>query len=155
MTHDRAFPTERLPLARPAEGGSVAHLAERVREATTTDEAAAALAELTAPKEGVLDGLVKVLEALADFHDDLGGPADPHVAARLRYLADEYLGVVHSDLLFTRTALANQHAAHPTRTACAEQVPDTEQERSVTCSCPPPTRPPAPVPPPARAVARR
>ncbi|MFF4767440.1 hypothetical protein ACFY1V_13085 [Streptomyces sp. NPDC001255] len=154
VIHDRAFQTERLPLPRPTAGGSVAHLAEHIREATTTDEAAAAIAELTAPGDGVLDGLAEVLEALADFHDGLGGPADPHVATRLRYLAGEYLGAVHSDLLFTRTALADQHAAHPTRTACPGQAPGTEQERSATCSCPPPNRPTTPVPPPVRAVAR-
>ncbi|MEU7080888.1 hypothetical protein ABZ938_24265 [Streptomyces sp. NPDC046409] len=67
-------------------------LAERIREATTTDATA---------------------EATADFRDGLGQAADPHVAQRLRYLADGHLCVIRTDLSDTRNALADRHEPHP------------------------------------------
>ncbi|WP_129287500.1 hypothetical protein [Streptomyces sp. GZWMJZ-114] len=152
---DPDFETERRPPHYPTLGGSVAHLAERITEATTTEEAAEVVVELTAPEDGVLDGLAETLEALAAFHDDLGGPADTHVAARLRYLVDDHLRAIRTDLLYTRTALADQHTAHPARRECTGQVPDHEHERSALCACPPPTRLPSPAPAPVSAAPRR
>lgn len=143
-------PTRYLPL-----GSRVAHLAERIREATTTDETAEALTELTAAHDGILTALGEVLTATAEFHEGLGEAADPHTAGRLRYLADEHLEVVRSDLSHTRNNLADRHLPHPGRTTCTEEVPTTERERSAVCACPPPPRTvPAP-PPPVAAGLRR
>ncbi|MFE0380175.1 hypothetical protein ACFW1M_32485 [Streptomyces inhibens] len=148
-TDDR--PTHHLPL-----GTSVARLAEYIRDATTTDEVAETLTELTAPHDGVLAALDDVLVALAEFHEGLGDAADPHIARRLRYLADERLGVIRSDLSHTRDALADRHVPHPGRSICTEQVPANERERSAVCACPPPPRTvPAPPPPPVAAAMRR
>ncbi|MEE1765283.1 hypothetical protein [Streptomyces sp. SP18BB07] len=152
---DTAFDTAARPAAYPSLGSLVAHLAERVREAVTTDEAADALTELTAAHDGVLAALEEVLTATADFHDGLGAPADPYIARRLRHLADEYLRVIRNDLGHTRNELADRHAPHPGRSTCTEQVPATERERSAVCACPPPPRAlPAP-PPPVAAGPRR
>ncbi|MBT2509196.1 hypothetical protein J7I98_25595 [Streptomyces sp. ISL-98] len=143
-------PASYLPL-----GASVAHFAERIREATTTDEAADALTELTATHDGILTALGEILTAVAEFHDGLGEAADPYIARRLRYLADEHLHAIRTDLSATRNALADRHAPHPGRSTCAEEVPATERERSAVCACPPPPRTlPAP-PPPVAAGLRR
>ncbi|MEI5603557.1 hypothetical protein [Streptomyces brasiliscabiei] len=145
-----ARPSSYLPL-----GTSVAHLAERLRDATTTDEAADALTELTAAHDGILAALEEVLTATADFYDGLGQAADPYTARRLRYLADEHLHIIRTDLAHTRNALADRHATHPCRSTCTAEVPATERERSAVCACPPPPRTlPAP-PPPAAAGLRR
>ncbi|MDX3832840.1 hypothetical protein [Streptomyces europaeiscabiei] len=145
-----ARPSSYLPL-----GSSVAHLAERLRDATTTDEAADALTELTAAHDGILAALEEVLTATADFHDGLGQAADPYTARRLRYLADEHLHIIRTDLAHTRNALADRHAPHPSRSTCTAEVPTTERERSAVCACPPPPRTlPAP-PPPVAAGLRR
>ncbi|MEU0426129.1 hypothetical protein ABZ235_21425 [Streptomyces canus] len=136
-------------------GSSVAHLAERIRKATTTEEAADALTELTAAHDGILAALDEVLTATADFHDGLGQAADPYIARRLRYLADEHLRVIRTDLAHTRDELADRHAPHPGRSTCTREVPATERERSAACACPPPPRMlPAP-PPPVAAGLRR
>ncbi|MEW2550383.1 hypothetical protein AB0957_01355 [Streptomyces zhihengii] len=134
------FDTDSRPASYLPLGSSVAHLAERIRGAVTTDEAADALTELTAAHDGILAALQKVLIATADFHDGLGEASDPYTARRLRYLADEYLGVIGSDLAHTRNALADRHAPHPGRSTCTEEVVATERERSAVCACPPPPR---------------
>lgn len=153
---DTAFDTDYRPARYPTLGDSVTHLAERLRDAVTTDEAAEVVTELTAPHDGILAGLSQTLTALAEFHDGLGDPADPHTARRLRYLADEYVRILSTDLAHTRDNLADRHAPHPERRVCAEQVPATERERSAVCACPPPPRPlPAPAPPPVAAGLRR
>ncbi|MDF3140880.1 MULTISPECIES: hypothetical protein [unclassified Streptomyces] len=152
---DDAFDTETreahyLPL-----GASVAHLAERIREATTSDEVADALTELTAAHDGIFAALEEVLTATADFHEGLGQTADPYTARRLRYLADEHLHILRTDLAHTRNTLADRHAPHPGRSTCTAEVPATERERSAMCACPPPPRTlPAP-PPPVAAGLRR
>lgn len=145
---DEDFDTDsRWPSYLPL-GASVASLAEWIREATTTDEAARALTELTAAHDGILAALGQVLTAIAEFHEGLGEAADPHIARRLRYLADKHLQTIRSDLAHTRNALADRHAPHPGRSTCAETVPATERERSTVCACPPPPRTmPAPPPP--------
>ncbi|MER5211057.1 hypothetical protein ABT063_10840 [Streptomyces sp. NPDC002838] len=145
---DTDFDTDYRPASYLPLGSSVAHLAERIREATTTEEAADALTELTAAHDGILAALEEVLTATADFHDGLGQAADPYIARRLRYLADEHLHII-------RTDLADRHAPHPGRSTCTGEVPATERERSAVCACPPPPRTlPAP-PPPVAAGLRR
>ncbi|WP_277441414.1 hypothetical protein [Streptomyces sp. SPB162] len=152
---DADFDTEARPATYPTLGASVAQLAERIRQATTTGEAADALTELTAAHDGILAALAEVLTATAEFHDGLGQAADPHIAKRLRYLADERLPVISADLAATRNALADRHAPHPGRSACTQQVPATERERSAVCACPPPPRTvPAPPPPVATGLRR-
>ncbi|MFJ6752164.1 hypothetical protein ACIQNI_28875 [Streptomyces sp. NPDC091266] len=144
-TADSAF--SYLPL-----GTSVAHLAERTRMATTTGEAADILTEVTATHNGVLAALDELLTATAEFHEGLGEASDPHIARRLRYLADEYLHVIRTDLAYTRNALADRHAPHPGRSICTEAVPAVERERSAVCACPTPPRTiPTPPPPPVAA----
>ncbi|MFG2836425.1 hypothetical protein ACGFYE_15685 [Streptomyces zaomyceticus] len=133
----------------------MAHLAERIREAVTTEEAADALTELTAAHDGILAALHEVLTATADFHEGLNHASDPYTARRLRFLADEHLPALHSDLAATRNALADRPAPHPGRSTCTQEVPATERERSAVCACPPPPRTlPAP-PPPVAAGLRR
>ncbi|WP_413115449.1 hypothetical protein ACK1X7_20215 [Streptomyces sp. CY1] len=147
---DTDFDTDARPASYLPLGSSVAHLAERIREATTTDEAADALTELTAAHDGILAALDDVLTATADFHDGLGQASDPYTARRLRYLADEHLRVIRSDLAHTRNTLADRHAPHPGRSTCTYEVPAAERERSAVCACPPPPRtlpaPPAVIP---------
>ncbi|MFG3038081.1 hypothetical protein ACGFYZ_14340 [Streptomyces sp. NPDC048330] len=153
---DEDFDTDRRPAHEPPLGASVAHLAERIRQATRTWEAAGVLTELTAAHDGILAALEEVLIATAEFHDGLGDAADPHIARRLRYLADRRLRVIRGDLSHTRNALADRNALHPGRSTCTEQVPVTERERSAVCACPPPPRTaPAPPPPPVAAGLRR
>ncbi|AJC55071.1 hypothetical protein GZL_02480 [Streptomyces sp. 769] len=131
-------------------GASVAHLAERIREATTTDEVADALTELTAAHDGVLAALDDVLAATAEFCQDLGQSADPATAQRLRYLAEHRLNVIRSDLSHLRDELADRHEPHPQRTVYSAEVGPDGPEVSAVCACPPPPRiTTAPVPPPA------
>ncbi|MET9832799.1 hypothetical protein ABZ078_26645 [Streptomyces sp. NPDC006385] len=152
---DKDFDTDARPASYLPLGSSVAHLAERIREAATTDEAADALTELTAAHDGILTALEEVLTATADFHDGLGQAPDPYTARRLRDLADEHLRVIRTDLAHTRNRLADRHAPHPGRSTCTGEVPATERERSAACACPPPPSTlPAP-PPPVAAGLRR
>ncbi|MCZ0997554.1 hypothetical protein O1M63_04440 [Streptomyces mirabilis] len=116
---DEEFATDRRPARYPTLESSVAHLAVRLREATTTEDAADALIELTAPYDGVLAAIEQVLYAAADFHDHLGAAADPYTARRLRHLADEHLHVLRTDLIHTRNTLADRHAPYPLRSTCA------------------------------------
>ncbi|MFD8847603.1 hypothetical protein [Streptomyces sp. NPDC059604] len=151
---DEDFDTDRRPVHDLPLGASVAHLAQRIREATTTWDAAGVLTELTASHDGILAALEEVLIATAEFHDGLGDAADPHIARRLRYLAEEHLQDIRSDLSHTRNALADRHILHPGRSACTQEVPVTERERSAVCACPPPPRT-VPVPPPPVAAGLR
>ncbi|MFD4022251.1 hypothetical protein ACFWRV_01850 [Streptomyces sp. NPDC058576] len=134
---DEDFDTDDRPASYPPSSSSVAHLASRVRQATTMEETAAALTELTVPHDGVLTAIEEVLTATADFYDVLGEPSDPHIARRLRYLADEVLRNIRTDLSDTRNQLADRHAPHPRRSTCAQAVPPNERERSAACACPP------------------
>ncbi|MGQ4435332.1 MULTISPECIES: hypothetical protein [unclassified Streptomyces] len=153
---DKDFDTAAQPVSYPPLSSSVAHLAERIREATTTDETADVLTELTAPYDGILAAIEQILYAAADFHDGLGQAADPYIARRLRHLADEHLRTIRTDLADTRNALADRHAPHPRRSTCSGEVPATERERSAVCACPPPPRAAVPVPPqPPVATSRR
>ncbi|MCC2276228.1 hypothetical protein LKL35_12500 [Streptomyces sp. ET3-23] len=153
---DQDFDTDRRPARDLPLGASVAQLAERIHQATTTQEVAAALTELTASHDGILAAIKQILDATAQFHDGLGDPADAHIAWRLRYLADERLSVIRTDLGHTRDVLADRHAPHPGRSTCTAQVPATERERSAVCACPPlPRTAPVPPPPPVASRVRR
>ncbi|MFI0743016.1 hypothetical protein ACH4PU_33835 [Streptomyces sp. NPDC021100] len=119
-------------------GAQVAAIADRIRTAETTEDAADALTELTAAHDGVLDALREVLIATADFYQNLGQGADPYFAQRLRFLADERLGAITSDVCGLRNNLADRHTPHPRRTACEGEVPGDEREASTVCACPAP-----------------
>lgn len=121
-------------------GSQVAHLAERIREATSSDEVADVLTELTASHDGVLVALGEVFAATAAFYQDLGQPPDPYTAKRLHYLAEQRLGVLWSDLVHMRNDLADRHQGHPQRRACTAAVGPDEREASAVCACPPPSR---------------
>ncbi|MEV5295520.1 hypothetical protein AB0K64_30410 [Streptomyces sp. NPDC053741] len=85
---DEAFDTEtRQPHYLPL-GSQVAHLAEQIHEATTSDEVSDVLSELTASHDGVLIALGEVLTAAAAFYSHLGQAPDPHTAKRLQYLVE-------------------------------------------------------------------
>ncbi|MFD9715791.1 hypothetical protein [Streptomyces sp. NPDC059076] len=139
---DAAFDTDAreahyLPL-----GAEVGNLADSIRSATTSDEVAEVLAEVTAAYDGVLAGLADVLSATADFHQGLGGPVDGATAEHLRYLAVHGLGSVAADLRGIRTHLADRHTPHPTRSVCSGEIPPDEREASAVCACPPLPSPP-------------
>jgi hypothetical protein len=119
-------------------GSQVAHLATSIRAATSTEEAAEILTELTAAHDGILTALGEVLTATADFYQDLGQPDDVYVAARLRSLADDSLGLVRTSLQQTRTDLIDRQQPHPMRRECAGEVGPDENEASAVCACPPP-----------------
>ncbi|MFI1013112.1 hypothetical protein [Streptomyces sp. NPDC020965] len=154
---DEDFDTEARLVRDLPLGAQVANLADGIRAATTSDEVADILAEVTAAYDGVLAGLADVIAATADFHQDLGGPADAPMAERLRYLAAHGLSAVAADLRGIRTDLADRRTDHPTRSVCSGEVPPSEREASAVCACPPPP-PPSRVPPataPAAAGRRR
>ncbi|MEU8665311.1 MULTISPECIES: hypothetical protein [Streptomyces] len=135
---DEAFDTEtREPHYLPL-GSQVTHLAELIREATTSDEVSDVLTELTASHDGVLIALGEVLTAAASFYSDLGQAPDPHTAKRLQDLVEHRLSVIWSDLTHMRNDLADRHQDHPQRRACAAEVGPDEREASAVCACPPP-----------------
>ncbi|MFZ3470451.1 hypothetical protein ACODT3_24450 [Streptomyces sp. 4.24] len=137
---DPAFATERREPHYLTLGAQVAHLATRIREAESTEEVADTLTELTATHDGILPALAESLAAAADFLQNLGHPAEPHTAARLRHLADERLHVLTSDLRHVRNDLADRQAAHPHRAPCPQEVAGDEREKSASCPCPAPAR---------------
>ncbi|MFF6783790.1 hypothetical protein [Streptomyces sp. NPDC012510] len=141
---DEAFDTgRREPYELPL-GAQVAHLAERLRQATTTDDAADILTELTATHDGVLTALGDVLVAAADFYEHLGQPSDRYTAKRLRHLAEKPLQTLWSDLAHTRNDLADRHQPHTTRRPCTAETGPGETEASAVRACPPPQIPTIP-----------
>ncbi|MGW6986846.1 hypothetical protein [Streptomyces sp. NPDC054946] len=117
------------------DGRSIANLAAAIREAASPAEVSDRLEEVTAAHDGILASLDQLLHSLAAVYDGLGGPADRHVADRMRYLAEHRLGPITADLLHTRAELADRTTA-PARPGRARH-------------CPPPARRPHPrLPPP-------
>ncbi|MEE1786903.1 hypothetical protein PUR71_28950 [Streptomyces sp. SP17BM10] len=101
---------EAAPVALPSR--PLAELGANIAKASHTGEVVEALSELTAPGDGVLDQVVGVLNQTAAWWKELGGGADPHYAARLRYIADKADGYVR-EIRAMRGDLADRHAAHP------------------------------------------
>ncbi|MFI5671987.1 hypothetical protein [Streptomyces sp. NPDC051704] len=93
------------------DGLSIANLAAAIREAASPAEVSDRLEEVTAAHDGILASLDQLLHSLAAVYDGLGGPADRHVAARMRYLAEHHLGPITADLLHTRAELADRTTA--------------------------------------------
>ncbi|MER6531636.1 hypothetical protein [Streptomyces sp. NPDC001508] len=141
---DEPFDTGRREPPSQSLGSQAAQLADRIREATTTEDAAEVLTELTADHDGILAGIEAVLTATADFHEGLDDPTSPYVARRLRDLADERLSVIRSDLTHTRNELADRHAPHPGRTTPTGAVPAAERKASAQRACPQSPSLPAP-----------
>ncbi|WP_254396327.1 hypothetical protein [Streptomyces sp. AC512_CC834] len=106
-----------LPLRRAHEtslGDRLGRLAQSIQAATHTSEAVAALSELTAPGDGVLQRVVEILDTTADWWQDFGDTADHRYADHLRLIA-EGLGSYAVELRAIRGDLADRHIAHPGR----------------------------------------
>ncbi|WP_435059136.1 hypothetical protein [Streptomyces sp. bgisy060] len=148
---DEPFDTDQrtshyLPL-----GAQVAALADDLRAAETTQDAAAVLTELTAAHDGVVAALAQVLDSAADFFETLDLGFDRHTAATVRELARHDLAGVAAQLHRLRNELADRHEDHPARRPCPSAVAAHERERSVHCPCPlTPLPPRLPAPPSAR-----
>ncbi|MFD5877510.1 hypothetical protein [Streptomyces yangpuensis] len=97
------------------DGRSIANLAAAIRDAASPAEVSDRLEEVTAAHDGILAALDQLLHSLAAVYDGLGGPADRHVAARMRYLAEHRLGPITADLLHTRAELADRTTATSAR----------------------------------------
>ncbi|MFB6627265.1 hypothetical protein ACFCWD_22670 [Streptomyces sp. NPDC056374] len=148
---DATFDTDQrtshyLPL-----GAQVAALADQLRRASTTQDAAAVLTELTASHDGVLAGLAQVLASVDEFLETLGQDSDRQTAATVRGLSGHHPAVIAAQLHQLRNELTDRHEDHPARRPCPGEVADHEREASVHCPCPVPKLPPRPpAPPPAR-----
>lgn len=95
-------------------GDRLGHLTQSIQSAAHTSEAVAALSELTAPGDGVLQRVVESLNTTADWWEGLGAPADPHYANRLRYITEK-LDSYALEIRSMRGDLADRHTAHPDR----------------------------------------
>ncbi len=104
-------------------GDRIGYLGESVAAAGHTRDAVDALSELTAPGDGVLQRVGEVLNETADWWAELGGPADPHYANRLRYITEQLDGYAR-EIRAMRGDLADRHAAHPHRGRVVQNVPD-------------------------------
>ncbi|MFG2981388.1 hypothetical protein ACGFYQ_09020 [Streptomyces sp. NPDC048258] len=113
------------------DGRSIANLAAAIRDAASPAEVSDRLEEVTAAHDGILASLDQLLHSLAAVYDGLGGPADLHIAARMRYLAEHHLGPITADLLHTRAELADRTTA-PAR-------PGTSLPAAVPLAAPAPT----------------
>lgn len=96
-------------------GDQLVELARSIAHADHTSQAVAALSELTAPDDGILDRITDVLDATAGWWEDLAGPADPLHADQLRRIT-RTLTVSFLEIRQLRDTLADRHTAHPLRT---------------------------------------
>ncbi|MFD5765331.1 hypothetical protein ACFWIN_05860 [Streptomyces sp. NPDC127049] len=148
---DEPFDTDRRTAHELPLGAQIAALADSLRQATSTQDAAAVLTELTAAHDGVLAALGQVLDETAEFLETFDQGFDRHTAATLRSLSGHHLAIVAAQLHQLRTELADRHEDHPARRRCPSEVADNEREASVHCPCLIPALPPRPpAPPPAR-----
>ncbi|MFD8916023.1 hypothetical protein [Streptomyces sp. NPDC059575] len=98
----------------PSLGDRLGHLAESVQAATHTSEAVAALSELTAPGDGVLQRVVEIIDATADWWEGFGDISDHPVAERLRLIATD-LAADTAELRGMRHVIADRHTVHPNK----------------------------------------
>ncbi|MFI1148281.1 hypothetical protein [Streptomyces sp. NPDC020817] len=108
---DAEYATETTQDRYVTDGRSIANLAAAIRDAASPAEVSDRLEEVTAAHDGILAALDQLLRSLAAVYDGLGGPADRHIAARMRYLAEHRLGPITADLLHTRAELADRSTA--------------------------------------------
>lgn len=95
-------------------GDRLGHLTQSIQSAAHTGEVVAAISELTAPGDGVLQRVVESLNTTADWWEGLGEPADRHYANRLRYIGKK-LDSYALDIRSMRGELADRHTDHPGR----------------------------------------
>ncbi|MGW3341200.1 hypothetical protein ACWDCL_27415 [Streptomyces sp. NPDC001009] len=95
-------------------GDRLGHLAQIVRAATHTSEVAAPLAEVTAPGDGVLQRVVEILDATADWWEGFGDTADHRHVKHLRHIAKD-LDFHAIKLQAIRNDLADHHTVHPNK----------------------------------------
>lgn len=129
-------------------GDPIGRLTGSISQAGHTSAAVAALSELTAPADGVLDRVIEALEEAAAWWEGLGAPADPLYADKLRRIAD-HVALSAMEIRSLRNTLADRHTTHPTRghdPAPPEQEDVRRRIRAATS--PSPHRPPTPPPPP-------
>jgi hypothetical protein len=128
-------------------GDRIAEITRSVSQAGHTREAVAALSELTAPGDGVLDRVLEALEETAAWWEGLGAPADPLYADRLRRIGNQ-LGVSALEIRSLRNALADRHTAHPARGHHSDQLsePEDVQRRIRAATAPSPHRARSPTP---------
>lgn len=110
---DATFDTDQrtshyLPL-----GAQVAALSDQLRRASTTQDAAAVLTELTASHDGVLAGLAQVLASAGEFLETLDQDSDRQTAATVRGLSGHHLAVITAQLHQLRNALTDRHEDPP------------------------------------------
>ncbi|MGW4031678.1 hypothetical protein ACWEFL_20605 [Streptomyces sp. NPDC004838] len=132
-------------------GDRLGRLTRAISTAAHTSETVAALSELTAPADGVLQRIVEALDETAAWWQGLGEPADPHYANRLRTIArkiDSYAFEIRS----MRGELADRHTAHPLHDQAERTNPeDPTAPRVAAARSASPTarhKPPAAAPPP-------
>ncbi|MEV4864618.1 hypothetical protein MRBLMF1_006019 [Streptomyces ossamyceticus] len=137
-------------------GDRLGLLPQSIQSAAHTGEVVAALSELTAPGDGVLQRVVESVNTTADWWEGLGEPADPHYANRLRYIAQE-LDSYAFDIRSMRGELADRHTDHPDRLqAWVEQVAPEEPAASrvaAALAVSPTARPTTPAAPPSASAA--
>ncbi|MFD9403054.1 hypothetical protein ACFWA4_30060 [Streptomyces sp. NPDC060011] len=95
-------------------GDRLSHLTQSIQSAAHRSEVVAALSELTAPGDGVLQRVVESLNTTADWWEGLGEPADPHYANRLRYITEK-LESYALEIRSMHGDLADRHTDHPDR----------------------------------------
>ncbi|MFF0136441.1 hypothetical protein ACFYRN_08335 [Streptomyces sp. NPDC005227] len=95
-------------------GDWLSHLTQSIQSAAHRSEVVAALSELTAPGDGVLQRVVEPLNTTADWWEGLGEPADPHYANRLRYITEK-LESYALEIRSMRGDLADRRTDHPDR----------------------------------------
>ncbi|MFG2381170.1 hypothetical protein [Streptomyces avermitilis] len=95
-------------------GDRLSHLTQSIQSAAHRSEVVAALSELTAPGDDVLQRVVESLNTTTDWWEGLGEPADPHYANRLRYITEK-LESYALEIRSMRGDLADRHTDHPDR----------------------------------------
>jgi hypothetical protein len=147
---DPAFDTDRRPAQDEPLGASVAQVADRIRQATTTEEVAEILTELTAPATAssmppVKSSLLRLNSRKTLAHQLPRTPRDGCATSPRNASPSS------APTWCTRANdLADRHVPQPGRVACTQEVPADERERFAVCACPPPPRA-IPVPPPVAA----
>ncbi|MFC9854510.1 hypothetical protein [Streptomyces prasinus] len=125
LAGDPALLDPGLPVARSHEtslGDRLGHLTESVQAATHTREAVAPLSELTAPGDGVLQRVVEILDATADWWEGFGEAADHHYANHLRLIAEDLdsyairLQAICNDLADRHTVRPDKNQTQASRT---------------------------------------
>ncbi|MER6031678.1 hypothetical protein [Streptomyces sp. NPDC001851] len=151
---DPAFDTDRRPAQYEPLGASVAPLADRIRQATTTEEVAEILTELTAPCDGILNAIAKswLLQPSSTTLLTHRLPRTPRDGCAI---SPTSASPSSAPTWCTPTMPSPTGTPRtPTASRAPKRVPADGRERSAVCACPPPPRA-LPVPPPVAAGPRR